>query len=93
MLIRQPIEYGAVIWDPYHKVDIDRLERIQRRAARFVQGDYKHTSSVTAMIDNLEWPSLEERRLQLRINYLIKIMTGKGAVKKEQTTQNTQLPA
>ena len=83
MLIRQPIEYGAVIWDPYHKVDIDKLEKIQRRAARFVQGDYKQTSSVTAMIDNLEWPSLEERRKQLRINYLIKIMTGKVAVKQD----------
>ena len=59
------------------------MEKIQRRAARFVQGDYKQTSSVSAMIDNLEWPSLEERRKQLRINYLIKIMTGKVAVKQD----------
>ena len=74
MLIRQPIEYGAVIWDPYHKTDIDKLERIQRRAARFVQGDFKQTSSVTAMINSLRWPSLEERRQELRINYLIKTL-------------------
>ena len=29
-LIRSKLEYGSVIWDPYTKDDIDRLERIQR---------------------------------------------------------------
>ena len=92
MLIRQPIEYGAVIWDPYHKTDIEKLERIQRRAARFVQGDFKQTSSVTAMINSLRWPSLEERRQELRINYLIKIITSKVAVKKDLLVPATSRP-
>ena len=29
-LIRSKLEYGSVVWDPYTKGDIDRLERIQR---------------------------------------------------------------
>ena len=83
MLVRQPIEFAATIWDPYLKTDIDRLERIQRRAARFVQGDYRQSSSVTTMLNNLRWPSLAERRKELRINYLSKILADKVAVKKD----------
>jgi hypothetical protein len=31
------MEYGATIWNPYPKGDIDKLERIQNRAIRFVK--------------------------------------------------------
>ena len=40
-LIRSKLEYGSVVWDPYMKGDIDRLDRIQRSAARFITRDYK----------------------------------------------------
>jgi hypothetical protein len=30
------MEYGAIVWDPYTTVDTNKLERIHRRAARFV---------------------------------------------------------
>jgi hypothetical protein len=35
------MEYGAIVWDPYTIVDTNKLERIQRRAAIFITGDYK----------------------------------------------------
>jgi hypothetical protein len=38
---RSTMEYGAIVWDPYTIVDTNKLERIQRRAARFITGDYK----------------------------------------------------
>ena len=28
------------LWDPHNQTDIDRLERVQRQAARFIVGDY-----------------------------------------------------
>ena len=34
-LARSKLEYGCVAWDPYLKSDIDKLEKIQRSAARF----------------------------------------------------------
>jgi hypothetical protein len=40
-LLRSIMEYGATIWNPYLKGDIDKLERIQNRAIRFVKKDYK----------------------------------------------------
>ena len=45
-LVRSTIEYGAVVWGPYAKQDIDRLERIQRQAARFITRDYKSRSGL-----------------------------------------------
>ena len=34
-LVRSTLEYAATIWDPYTKVEIDKLEKVQRQAARF----------------------------------------------------------
>ena len=46
-LVRSVLDYASVVWDPHQKKDIDRLEGIQRRAARFVCNDYGKYSSVT----------------------------------------------
>ena len=35
------MEYGAIIWDRYNKSDINKLENLQRRGARFITKDYK----------------------------------------------------
>ena len=55
-LVRSTMEYGAIVWDPYTTVDMNKLERIQRRAARFITGDYKsrEEGSVTKMLAELE---------------------------------------
>ena len=39
-LVRATLEYSAVIWDPHLQKDIDQLERVQRRSASFITGDY-----------------------------------------------------
>ena len=46
---------------PYTRKNIQGLEAVQRRTARFVKNDYRFTSSVTAMLQDLEWPTPEER--------------------------------
>ena len=52
--VRSILEYSSTVWDPFYQKDIDRLERVQRRAARFVFNDYKPLSSVTSMpVSNL----------------------------------------
>jgi hypothetical protein len=49
------MEYGAIIWDPYNKNDINKLENLQRRGARFITKDYKsrEEGSMTKMLRNL----------------------------------------
>ena len=40
-MCRSVLEYASSIWDPYLQRDIDSLERIQRKAARFTTRDFR----------------------------------------------------
>jgi hypothetical protein len=71
--VRPILEYATTVWDPHTQQNIDRLEAIQRRAARFVMRRYRNTSSVSDMIDELRWPSLESRRRTARLAMLYRI--------------------
>ena len=44
------------------KLIIHQIEMVQRKAARFVYNDYSRHSSVTDMLNQLNWLSLEKRR-------------------------------
>jgi hypothetical protein len=70
------MEYASVIWDPFTKTYTNRLEMVQRRYARFIFYDYRTTSSVTAMLDQLQWSSLEERRAQAKADMMYRIVNG-----------------
>ena len=61
-LIRSFMEYGATVWDPYQKYNSDKVERLHRRAARFVKSRYSRYSSVSDMLHVLEWTPLSQRR-------------------------------
>ena len=76
MLVRPILEYASEVWDPYSKNQKDRLEMVQRRAARFCSADFKHRSSVTAMLQKLKWESLEQRRKKDRLTMMYKITHG-----------------
>ena len=71
-LVRPLVEYASPVWDP-HQTDIRKLESVQRRAARFVLSSQHNRSSVTAMIQRLDWRSLEDRRRDARLTMLYKI--------------------
>ena len=63
-LVRPQLEYGSSVWDPPTKSNINKLEAVQHRAARFCHSDYRHTSSVTAMMEDLGWEQVQTRRQQ-----------------------------
>jgi hypothetical protein len=79
-LVRPQLEYAAAIWDPYTKVKQLELEMVQRRAARYVCRIYEREASVTEMIEQLGWRSLEQRRADLRLTLLYKCIHGLVAV-------------
>ena len=83
-LIRPRVEYGAAIWDPFTKDNIDKLERVQRRAARYVYNDYSYNSSVTTMLNQLQWIPLQQRRQNIRLCWLYKIANGLVAIPVDQ---------
>ena len=71
-MVRPKVEYCASLWDPHTKNNIERLESVQRKAARFVKGDFGRESSVTAMLDDLKWPTLASRRKAARVTMFYK---------------------
>ena len=62
------------MWDPFRQKDIDKLEKIQRSAARFVTQNYRQTASVTSLIQNLGWTDLKTRRKNSRLVSMFKIL-------------------
>jgi hypothetical protein len=82
-LVRPTLEYSCSVWDPYERTYINKIEMVQRRAARFVTGKYDRRASVTLMLEELGWTSLEERRRQQRLAMLFKIVNGLVAIRPE----------
>jgi len=75
-LVRSTLEYAASVWDPHLAKDINKLENIHRRSARFVTGNYCTTSSVTQMLQQLGWQDFQSLRRDLRLPLLYKVVTG-----------------
>jgi hypothetical protein len=87
-LVRPKLEYASSVWDhmgSYRGRNVgvnnaQNLERIQRRAARYVSNDWSREHSVSAMIEYLGWDSLQTRRCKYRLCMLFKIINGLVAI-------------
>ena len=66
--------------EPLHERKIDKIEMVQRRAARWVSNDYSTYSSVTEMMSNLGWWSLENRCYDAHLLMFYKIVYGLVAI-------------
>ena len=75
-LVRPKLEYANAACDPFLKKDISALERVQRKAARFCSQNYNRYASVTDMIKDLGWATLETRRRQSRLTLMYKLTHG-----------------
>ena len=71
--VRPTLEYAAAAWAPHMRSNVQRLDSVQRRAGRFAIGDWRRTSSMTAMLSTLGWETLEERRAWMRVVMLYNI--------------------
>ena len=47
---REQLGPYTCVWDPPTAKNISAVEMVQRRAARFVTGEYRRTSSVSALL-------------------------------------------
>ena len=74
------LDYASPIWDPFLKRDTNNLEKINRRAACFVTGDYHPISSVSSMLRSLGWSDLKDRRRDTWLALLFKIINGDVSV-------------
>ena len=75
--MRPVLDYGSSVWDPPGVVLQEELESVQKRAARFVTGNYNYeTGSMTGILGQLKW----ERRKDNRLILLYKGLKGKASI-------------
>ena len=79
-LVRPLMEYSSTVWSPYTNQNIDRLEMIQRRAARWTLHNYSTYASVMEKLHSLGWASLEQRRSDSRLCPFHEIIYGLVAI-------------
>ena len=75
-LVRPILEYASEIWDPHEKGKIKTIERVQKRAARFIKNDYNWDNSATSMVRDLNLQPLEERRAHTKVTTFFKAISG-----------------
>ena len=64
-LIRPHLEYASPAWSPHTSQNINKIEAVQKRAARFVLGNYVYgpQAKITEKIQTeLQWLPLRQRR-------------------------------
>ena len=82
-LVRPKLEYAAPIWSPYSKLQINQVEKVQRTAVRWTCRRWRNTRSVSEMLDELEWPSLEASRDRSSLLLFHKIHSGALPIEKD----------
>ena len=73
-IVQPHLEYANAAWNPGTQKNKDSLQKVQRRAARFVSNDFSPSSSVTSMLNDLKWDNIENRRTTQRLATLHKIL-------------------
>ena len=79
--VRPILEYASTCWSPSSVKLNSTIEMVQHTAAKFVcnaypkKGQYENFS-ITRLIDNLQWDTLEERRDSAKLCMAFKILNG-----------------
>ena len=61
-MVRPLLEYCSTVWSPYTQEHIQKIQMVQRRAARYVTNTY------------IEWETLESRRIKNQLVMFFKII-------------------
>ena len=83
-VVRSSLDCVSTVWDPHLIKDKLALEKIQRKAARWITGKYQRQASVTSMLGSLGLEPLEERRRVARLVLLYKILREEVAIPSEE---------
>ena len=73
-LVRPHLEYACSVWAPASHKDIDSLEGLQKFAFRMATHNWN--LNYQDLLSLVDLPTLESRRLQLKLGHLFKIVHG-----------------
>ena len=75
-LVRPQLEYAAPICHHYNETETKKVEKVQKTAAMWTCRRWRNRSSVDDMLHELEWPSLEDRRVKSSLTFFYKSHSG-----------------
>ena len=96
--VRPQLEYGSTTWHPRLGVENNvayKVEMVQRRAAKWTLKRYHNTFSVTDMLEDLGWRTLEQKRADARLALLFLHLqqTHTSRSQRVPQTPNSKIPA
>ena len=68
-IVRLQLEYASAVWDTNHKKWISKIEQ-------WTVNNFEQKASVTGMVKNLGWRTLEQRRADARLCLFYKAVHG-----------------
>lgn len=80
-LVRPKVEYCMAVAQPVYKKDKDRIERVQRRATKLVQG--MEGKEYSERLEELKLPSLEYRRKRADVLQAYRMVTKVDRIEEE----------
>ena len=84
-LVKPILDYGCAVWDPHHKKQMEKIEKVQKNAARYVTNDYTFTSGKTKEhFEQLQWVPHQETRAKAKVTTLFKSLHNKIEIPTEQ---------
>ena len=81
-ICRPKLEYASHTWSPHLQKHITLLESINRKAFRWCYGRKKY-DSITELMKQKDWPTLESRRVKNDQNMYIRILLGEATVDRD----------
>lgn len=75
--VRAKLEYASVVWGPFTIKDISQLEKVQRKAVRFIYGKYRRHDSPSLLMKENNIQTLDDRRRVSRLIFLHDCLSGK----------------
>ena len=86
-LIRPALEYNCSVWYLHKRSNKDKVEKVQRRAAQFVLNNFRRKASVSEMLHNLGWQSLDSRRPDQRLVLFYKLVIDSRQLKRRTSSR------
>ena len=77
-LVRPHLEYAVQAWNPYLQGDIDKIERVQRRATRIPTGFKKFENE--DRLKKLSMTTLKDRRIRGDLIEMYKVMSSRESI-------------
>lgn len=74
-IVRPILEYASAAWSPSTQRDINKLESLNRRAARFAFAEYRNEPGImTQLYETQEWQTIYKRCMVSRLSLLHRLI-------------------